>query len=63
MVHDEFDVVVLRNMGTGAEALNRDFIIDVPRGIDTEGEWRLIIEDTAAADVGILRSWGLRFNQ
>ena len=63
LVHDEFDVVVLRNMGTGAEALNRDFVIDVPRGIDTEGEWRLIIEDTAAADVGILRSWGLRFNQ
>ena len=59
--HDDLSVNVLRNMGSGAQALVRRFEIAVPLGVERSGSWRLVIRDTASQDEGVLRSWALTF--
>ena len=61
LVHDDLRVNVIRNMGSGAQSLVRSYEIDVPRGVERSGAWRLIIRDTASQDVGVLNSWSLTF--
>ena len=47
---DGFAITLLRNTGSSQTSLSRRFSIDVPRGIERAGQWRLIIEDTAPQD-------------
>ena len=58
---NEFSATLIRNSGSRQTTLSRRFKVDVPRGVERGGQWRLVIEDTAPQDDGFLRSWALRF--
>jgi hypothetical protein len=59
-LHRGSEVVVLhRNTGGGADDLVLDLNVDDFNGTDLAGEYRLVIVDTARADVGTLNSWRL----
>lgn len=63
LVHDDFRVTVLRNVGTGASELHRRFEIEFPRGVERSGLWQILIKDTAPEDEGVLRRWALTFTE
>lgn len=59
--HEGFETTLLRNLGTGQRTLERAFEVSVPRGVERSGDWRLVIQDTAAQDTGVLKAWSIRF--
>jgi subtilisin-like proprotein convertase family protein len=53
-------VVLLAQEGGSADDLVQSFAVPDFVGQDGSGEWTLHVVDTAAADIGTLRSWSLR---
>jgi M6 family metalloprotease-like protein len=56
-----------RNQGGSADHLQRTYdesdlpILATLHGKSTLGDWRLVVQDLASADVGVLNRWGLEF--
>ncbi|MCB9539180.1 MAG: agmatine deiminase family protein [Myxococcales bacterium] len=61
LTHGDVEVVLHGNAGGGADDLVRSYAVSAFRGLDRQGEWVLRVEDSADADQGRLRAWGLAF--
>lgn len=46
-------------LGGAADNLKQSYLIEDLRNIALEGDWSLLVQDLAKADVGTLESWGL----
>jgi len=47
----------------GLDDIHEVFEVDIPAGLDANGEWVLDVSDNSAADVGTLDRWSLGVNR
>lgn len=60
ILHDEEGGSSSNIVGAYPTSLTPASSMDVLAGLPFDGEWRLMVKDSASADVGTLRSWGIR---
>jgi subtilisin-like proprotein convertase family protein len=59
LVRDDRTVTLLDRAGGADDDVQQTFAVADFNGVDAAGTWRLVVVDTANADVGTLRSWSL----